>query len=59
MCFLATQIGGFNTTAAYWSSSDSQTQPTQAMAQVFTAGGQDQLAADKTSFASVRCIRAF
>ena len=59
MYFLTTQIGGFNTTAAYWSSSESTTQPSQAMAQVFTPGGQDQFAADKTSFASVRCIRAF
>ena len=59
MYFLMTEIGGFDTTAAYWSSSESTTQPSQAMVQVFAPGGQNQFAADKTSSASVRCIRAF
>lgn len=60
MYFLMTEIGGFDTTAAYWSSSESTSQPTtQAMAQLFVPGGQNQFSADKTSFASVRCIRAF
>ncbi len=59
MYFLMTEIGGFDTTAAYWSSSESTTQQSQAMVQVFAAGGQNQFSANKTSFASIRCIRAF
>lgn len=57
MYFLMTEIGGFNTTAVYWSSSESTTNPSQAMAQIFV-NGVNQFA-DKTSFANVRCIRAF
>ena len=57
--FLQTEVGSFDNTAAYWSSSESTSQSTQAMVQVFTPGGQNQFASDKTSFANVRCVRAF
>ncbi len=57
--FLQTQIGGFDNTAAYWSSTESGTQAIQAVAQIFNPGGVNQIAANKTSAASIRCIRAF
>lgn len=57
--FLQTEIGNFDNTAAYWSSTEDATNPVQAWAQIFTPGGQNQITATKTSAASVRCIRAF
>lgn len=59
MYFLMTQIGGFTQGNAYWSSSESTTNASQAWAQIFGTSGQQQQPADKTSTASIRCIRAF
>ena len=59
MFFLRTEIGGFDDTAVYWSSSEDPANAAAATAQIFIPGGQQQQFADKTSFASIRCIRAF
>ncbi len=59
MYFLMTEIGGFTTGNAYWSSSENTTTPSQAWAQTFGTSGQQTQSANKVSFASIRCIRAF